>query len=53
MHGLFSLVCCSFHGFAVNVRGFVSLFKGKYMEFLCAYQSKFTRFGCWLTLCLL
>ena len=20
--------------------------------FLCAYQSKFTRFGCWLTLCL-
>ena len=48
------LVFCSFHG-TVNVRGFVLmfLFKGKCMKFLCANQSKFTRFGCWLTIFLL
>ena len=48
-------VFCFCRGFTVNVQGFVLifLFKGKYMEFLRDNQSKFTRFGCWLTLSLL
>ena len=53
MFGFFSLVFYHFRGFTVNVRGVLMFFKGKVMAFLCAYQSKFSRFGCWLTLCIL